>query len=110
MPIRNLKPQSNQNSLELKAALVNEMRNETSTGPLILKEDAGFPAKSLHVFVVWDDWRGSTQKERSEVVMDAFEEVYGQAEAQRITVAMGLTEEEADKIIPQWRTPPRDVT
>jgi hypothetical protein len=75
--------------------LVEEWRKPQQTGQpdIILDEQAA--GGTIHLFVIWDDWRGLTQIERSEIVMDAFEQVHGPDEAIRVTVAMGLTSEES---------------
>jgi len=50
------------------------------------------------VFVIWDEWSAMPQQERSEIIMDAHEEVNGLDKAAQTTVAMGLTVEEAERM------------
>jgi hypothetical protein len=70
---------------------------EQSDQPIVLL-DRSAPGGARHVFVVWDRWNGLEQLQRSEAIMDAAEEVLGKDEALRVTVAMGLTKEEAKRL------------
>ena len=83
----------------LKARLVAEWRDPASAAPQpVILEEGGGPNQPVHVYVIWDDWAGVSQVERSEVIMDAFEEQFGQARAVNVTVAMGLTPDEAGRL------------
>jgi hypothetical protein len=55
----------------------------------------------LHIFVIWDEWQDLDQRERSEIIMDVVEDLRGQhriPDMSRRTVAMGLTEKEAQRM------------
>jgi hypothetical protein len=74
-------------------------RPKDSGQPLIVVE--GQPGEPAHVYVIWDAWNGLSQTERSEVIMDVVENLAGEhrfADPSLITVAMGLTSEEADRL------------
>jgi hypothetical protein len=71
--------------------------NSTASQPIILEERNGSD-RPVHVFVVWDEWADLGGVERSEVVMEAFEQRYGRDEALNVTVAMGLTPAEAERL------------
>ena len=79
--------------------LAAEWSNSSSTAPqpVILEERNG-PGGPMHVYVVWDDWADLSGVERSEVVMEAFEQRYGHEQALNVTVAMGLTTQEAERL------------
>jgi len=62
---------------------------------LIERRDA---LNALHVFVVWDSWSEMEQVERSEIIMDACEQHLGKEDAVKVTVAMGLTRQEATRM------------
>jgi hypothetical protein len=100
MPVRQLgaKPSGPQTKA-FKERLVAEWKNpdNTATQPVILEKRGG-TNQPVHVYVVWDDWAALSDVERSEVIMEAFEEHYGHAEAMNVTVAMGLTTAEADRL------------
>ncbi len=64
--------------------------------PIIMTEGGG--RQPIHVYVVWDNWEPLDQIERSEVVMEAFEKVHGTKKALDVTVAMGLTKTEAQRL------------
>jgi hypothetical protein len=75
--------------------LVEEWRFPQAAGqPDIILDENG-AGGTIHVFVIWDEWDGLSQIERSEIVMDAFEQIKGANDAVRVTVAMGLTSAEA---------------
>jgi len=65
--------------------------------PIIIEESGG-PGQPVHLYVVWDDWAPLGSIERSEVIMDAYEQVQGQSSATNVTVAMGLTPIEAERL------------
>jgi hypothetical protein len=65
--------------------------------PVILEERTG-PGGAVHVYVVWDAWATIEGIERSEIIMEAFIRRYGQDASSDVTVAMGLTPVEADRL------------
>ena len=75
------------------------MSPQDSGQPLIVIE--GNRGEPQHVYVIWDAWNGLNQVERSEVIMDVIEQL---SDDQRVkdlslvTVAMGLTAEEAERL------------
>jgi hypothetical protein len=97
MPVKPLHPRkSSAAGQELKRLLVQEWRENNATGqPVILIEDTG---RATHVFVVWDQWSALTREERSEVIMEAYEEVVGLDKSFNVTVALGLTPVEAERM------------
>ncbi|WP_165373280.1 hypothetical protein [Sorangium cellulosum] len=52
----------------------------------------------MHIYVIWDDWGTLGQQERSEIIMDAYEEAQGQQRALGVAVAMGLTRAEGQRM------------
>lgn len=84
----------------LRHQLVEEWQRDEATGntfPEILEETD--PAgRVVHVYVIWDEWRDLDQQQRSELITDAFIAVRGQAAILDLTVAMGLTPEEAKRM------------
>lgn len=71
--------------------------NSTASQPIILEERNG-AQRPVHVYVVWDEWSDLGGVERSEIVMEAFEQRYGREEVLNVTVAMGLTTAEAERL------------
>ena len=65
--------------------------------PIIIEEAPGAQS-AVHVFVIWSRWAGLSDLERSEIIMEAFEELRGPDEAMRVSVAMGLTQDEAKRL------------
>ena len=105
MPVRKLiKNAPSPVAQDLKRRLEDEWRNTASTAaqPVILEERAG-TGQPLHLYVIWDEWANLPQVERSEVIMDAFEDLFGQPKSLEVTVAMGLTAPEADRLGIRYR-------
>jgi hypothetical protein len=66
----------------------------TDLEPLILEERV--PAtQSRHVYVVWDAWRGIAEEERSAIIVEAYTRAEGEDAAAQVTIASGVTPEEA---------------
>ena len=71
--------------------------NEQQPAIIVEQPNAMQPA---HLYVIWDAWKELSLQERSEIIMDVFEKVEGKAAAANVTVAMGLTEDEAQRFAP----------
>ena len=56
------------------------------------------PQNRVHITVIWDRWKNLSHQERSEIILDAYEAWRGQGSAEIISVAMGLTTVEADRL------------
>src|SRR6266851_10035270 len=75
--------------------LVLELRTPTtSLQPLILEEHVPV-TKSRHVFVIWDRWKAVSDERRSSVIVEAYKQAEGDESASQITIASGVTAEEA---------------
>jgi hypothetical protein len=85
---------------ELIRLLHNEWSNPKKSGqPLIIIE--GKAKEPLHVYVIWDQWGERNQTERSEIIMDVVDNLAGEHRLpvdSPVTVAMGLTPEEAARM------------
>src|SRR5579884_2324228 len=100
MPVRQIGPrQPTPAAQELLRRLVGEWEHPdpTATQPVIVEERDG-PGQPVHVYVIWDDWADLPAAERSEIVLDAFSQRYGRDASLDVTVAMGLTPAEADRL------------
>lgn len=75
--------------------LMGEWSNPSENGqPLIIIE--GQDGEPRHIYVIWDEWGELSQVDRSEVIMDVVDHLAGEAVINDpVTVAMGLTSEEA---------------
>jgi hypothetical protein len=84
----------------LVARLAAEYRNpvEGEVEPLLMEFDDTRHHGTIHLYVIWQDWKPLDLRERSEVIMEAFEDARGPEQALRVSVAMGLTREEADRM------------
>lgn len=85
---------------ELTRLLRNEWTKPKKTGqPLIVIE--GNKNEPLHIYVIWDKWGELNQTERSEIIMDVVDNLTGKHRLSAdspVTVAMGLTTEEARRM------------
>ena len=52
----------------------------------------------LHVTVVWNKWKGIPTEERGAIILDAYEQAKMRDELSRITLALGVTPEEAERL------------
>lgn len=102
MPVRYLNPEVSVEELTLQHALTDEWSqpSDRSEAPIILLDnDPIHPQQApQHVYVVWDAWVRLNQRERSRLILNSYERVAGLTFAQAVTVAMGLTKDEADKL------------
>ena len=57
----------------------------------------GTARKPIHLYIIWDDWADLPQRDRSEIIMDAYEATHEAPDVMRVTFAMGLTRAEASK-------------
>jgi hypothetical protein len=62
--------------------------------PMILEEQVP-STKSRHVRVIWDAWKDLTDEQRSDVIIDAYSQAEGPKAAAEITLAEGVTPQEA---------------
>ena len=104
MPVRQLRNRQSRDHQTLVQQLITEWRNPqlTAAEPVILEEfnNAGALA---HVYVVWSAWEDVDRAERGEIIMEAAEARFGSADIEEITIAMGLTPAEADRLNLAWR-------
>jgi hypothetical protein len=98
MPVVTKKQRRTTANQELKDRLVAEWRNldAQEPKPLIYQEEDD-QGVVVHVYVVWDDWGDLDQLERSEIITEAYWEVFD-VKGLALTVAMGLTPEEAKRM------------
>ncbi len=100
MPIRKRRiPTPHPKAEDLLNRLLQEWENpdSTLTEPVIIEEN-GTQDRPIKIFVVWSEWAELNQQERSEIIMDAFEKLRSPQQSLRVTVAMGLTQDEAARM------------
>ena len=56
------------------------------------------------LYVIWSEWRDLTPRRRSEMMMDAYIAARGRPSALNVTLAMGLTPQEADNLGIKYQT------
>src|SRR5437868_14534019 len=75
--------------------LTQEFRTSSqNVQPIILEEQVP-STKSRHVRVIWDRWKELDDEQRSAVITDAYSQAEGQEAAEEITLAEGVTPQEA---------------
>jgi hypothetical protein len=85
---------------ELKGRLAAEWRNPGDPGPGapdILRE-TDTKGRVVHIYVTWDDWEDLDPQVRSEMIVDVFQEIEGESAVIDLTLAMGLTGQEARRL------------
>jgi hypothetical protein len=99
MPVYEMKPGRSAEHGELVDALASELTNPNSgnTEPVILLE-RDKQKRPLHVYVIWKQWRDVDRAERGEIIMDAAERHFSQDDVLNISIAMGLTPDEAKRL------------
>lgn len=63
--------------------------------PLIIEEAPRRGERPNHLYVVWSEWSDLTPMERSKMILQAYEKYKGRDIANSVTLAMGLTPDEA---------------
>ena len=65
-----------------------------------IEERAPLYSDLLHLYVVWGEWAGMGQRERSKIIMNAYQLARPEhpENVTAVTVAMGLTPEEAKRM------------
>lgn len=98
MPVVTRSPHKNIANEDLKKRLVDEWR-ETGTQeprPTIIHE-LDERGNVVHVYVIWSEWGDLDQRMRSELITEAYWDVFD-VKGLALTVAMGLTAEEANRM------------
>ncbi len=99
MPLAKIVHLIDQKHQSLQNMLVQEWKHpqREASEPIIIEDRQGRQGP-IHVYVIWQDWAGLDQIERSEIIVDACEQVRGADFALDVTVAMGLTAQEAARM------------
>ncbi|MDD4891353.1 MAG: hypothetical protein PHU85_15640 [Phycisphaerae bacterium] len=102
MPVKSYSRPKPPEQSRLTDRLASEWAEQTEAAePVILEETTRDGI--VHVFVVWSDWASLTREQRGEIIMDAAERVKSKDQLLKITIAMGLTPDEADRFGITWR-------
>ena len=98
MPVRQIGPIRYANHDALVQELLDEWNNPNASRaePVILEEPAP-GAKIAHVYVIWSKWEQLDRLERSEIIMEAAQRRFPPHELANISIAMGLTSQEAQR-------------
>ena len=85
---------------QLAERLLEEWRaQQTGEGePLIIEEAPRRGERPNHLYVVWSEWGDLTPIERSKMILQAYEKYKGRDIASTVTLAMGLTPDEARRL------------
>ena len=97
MPIRELASKHPPEYAELVTDLVREWKNPSQSPEPVILFERDSKKQVVHVYVVWGKWRHTDRVARSEIIMDAAEQVLPATEVLNITIAMGLTPDEAQR-------------
>lgn len=105
MPIGKLILKQDLRTETLREQLTHEWEHPSLAAQPVLIEAVGDRMSgSKHLYVIWDDWLSLDQRERSEIIMDAYEATHEGQEILSVTVAMGLTAKEAERMGIRYET------
>jgi hypothetical protein len=91
-------PLAHPNAAQLEQRLTAEWKNPQEQGqPVIIMEGDG-RTSAFHLFVIWDEWGDMEQNQRSEIILKAFEAARTKEDALKVTVALGLSAQEAKRM------------
>ena len=86
---------------ELARRLAEELRNPNAAPepdlPEVTEEEQTF-GRGLHVSVIWEQWKAVPREERGAVILDAYHRAGKEDVARRVTLALGLTADEAKSL------------
>ncbi len=72
--------------------------------PVLIEAVGERMSGSKHLYIIWDKWASLDQRERSEVIMDAYVATHAPQQVLNVTVAMGLTVAEAGRMGIRYET------
>jgi hypothetical protein len=102
MPVKVVRPPAEADTERYVDALVNELKlNDPNIGasdrPLIVEQY--LPRnENLHIVVIWDAWANLDRETRGGVILEAYDRARGTEFMRRISIAMGLTRQDAMNI------------
>lgn len=98
MPFAQITRNENPRLKNLEDRLASEWKDpqEGNAEPVIIEESVNQQAPE-NLYVVWEEWHGLSQRDRSRVILNAYERVQGRNFALNVTVAMGVTAAEAQQ-------------
>jgi hypothetical protein len=98
MPVRNtLNKRNVPGEQTLRDELRDELTNPKSSGEPDIVIESPHPS-TVHLYVIWSKWDELEQMVRSRIILDAYSEAKGEEEVDKVTVAMGLTPSEAERL------------
>jgi len=88
---------TNSRLLDLEARLLQEWRHpQKAVEPIIIEERAGRGGPP-DLYVIWQEWADLSRSERFKIILNAYEQQYGEKAALEIMVVTGLTPDEAER-------------
>jgi hypothetical protein len=99
MPVREMKPERTSEHHDLVAELAAEWSNPNSgrDEPIIFIE-RDRDDRPAHIYVIWSRWGHLETLERGEIIMDAAAKQLSPDDLLNITMAFGMTQEEARRM------------
>ena len=89
---------SGMDTQRLQNTLENEWRGmEEADGPVIIEEPAG-TGNYMRLYAVWPQWDEVAPRDRSNIIMRAYQNTHTLEELLNVSIAMGLTPEEAQQM------------
>lgn len=82
---------------DLQRQIEAELRDPQESGEPVIVIEQPNPS-TTHLFVIWSRFEGLEQVVRSRIILNAYAAARGEQEALRVTVSMGLTPNEAERM------------
>ena len=99
-----LMPVETANLAELRRLLAQEWTIAGGAAePVIIEQPSGSEGY-MRLYVLWRAWQSVPQQERSRIIMEAYKETHTLDELLNVTIAMGLTPDEAHDMGLNWTT------
>lgn len=85
----------------LRERLERELRSpqDAEPQPVVIEQPS---LGGTRVYVIWDQWAQMPLRERSELILEAYESVHGPVRSTQVMAATGLTEQEAKQMGIRW--------
>ena len=101
MPVQRIKPEESKLNPKLVQSLARELQRNQPKGPpnapRIIEESFRY-GDFKQVTVIWDAWKDIAPEDRGRIIVQAYEKVEGREGVMKITLALGLTHQEAQRL------------
>ncbi len=99
-----LLPVDTSNDADLLMTLEQEWKKPgESTEPILIEQPSGAEGY-IRLYVLWAKWQSIPQQQRSRIIMESYKKTHSLDDLLNVTIAMGLTPDEAREMGLVWTT------